>query len=348
MKQMKAMRLVLLMLGVVTVGCPPQTTNTSVVVVDSAGAPVAGAEVFLAKKNEAAKATLQGSTDAAGGFVFSPGLSSGDQLFARRRVYEHPSYRPDHGPGAGWVEHVYQTSRVVNDGGSVIDLTVTNPIGTQTLTVSPGNVLIGWHLVVSLDWDASEDEFGQLRTRFVDASDYLYNLTDGQFFIEQVEIADDAQLWGSAEIAFQVDAWVQPHSTSIAVSWEAPVPRPAPTSTWHRSAAMNSDRRARRRSFMNSVIWRWGYRTSTWASTPSARTIALRRGKAVRPTRTSAPSALAPRAPWTINSRAASCARRTMTVPTVRATGNRARAGTRLPRATATPAPELPPGIAGS
>ena len=215
MKPMKVMRLVLLVLGGAMAGCQPQTTNTSVLVLDSSGAPVAGAEVFLAKKNEVAKATLQGSTDAAGRFVFSPGLSSGDQLFARRRVYEHPSYRPDHGPGAGWVEHVYQTSRVVNDGGSVTDLTVTNPIGTQTLTVSPANVLIGWHLVVSLDWDASDDELDQLRTRFVDASQYLYNLTDGQFFIEQVEVADDAQLWGSAEIAFQVDAWVQPHSNSI-------------------------------------------------------------------------------------------------------------------------------------
>jgi len=108
---------------------------------------------------------------------------------------------------------VYQTSRIVNNDGSVTDLTVADPTATQTLTVSPNNALIGWHLVVSLDWDASEDEFDKLRTRFKEASNYLYNLTDGQFFIEQVDIADDAQLWGSAEIAFQVDTWVWPHTT---------------------------------------------------------------------------------------------------------------------------------------
>jgi len=111
--------------------------------------------------------------------------------------------------------HVYQTSRVVNNSGSVTDLTVTNPSATQTLTVSPLNALIGWHLVASLDWDASDAELTELVTRFNNASQYLYNATDGQFVIEQVEIADDAQLWGSAEIAFQVDSWVWPHTNAV-------------------------------------------------------------------------------------------------------------------------------------
>lgn len=215
MKLIKGIKLGLFLLGVLIAACTPQTRTTTVIVVDSSGAPVAGAEVFLATTNPATTLQLRGSTDASGQFVFSPGLSSGDQLYARRRVYEHPSFRPDHGPGAGWVEHVYQTSRVVNDNGSVTDFTVTNPIGTQTLTVSPNNVLIGWHLVASLDWDASDDELNQLATRFNNASQVLYNLTDGQFIIEEVELADDAQLWGSAEIAFQVDMWVWPHTNDI-------------------------------------------------------------------------------------------------------------------------------------
>jgi hypothetical protein len=211
MKSVRNMMLGCFLLGMVIGGCT-QPPATSVVVVDSSGAAVAGAEVFLARQNPASPFQLQGTTNASGSFIFSPALSSGDQLFARRRVYEHASYRPDHGPGSGWVEHVYQTSRIVNDNGSVTDLTVTNPTGTETLTVSPNNVLIGWHLVASLDWDASDDELADLRMRFTDASDYLYNLTDGQFLIEQVEIADDAQLWGSAEVAFQVDSWVWPHT----------------------------------------------------------------------------------------------------------------------------------------
>lgn len=45
--------------------------------------------------------------------------------------------------------------------------------------------------MASLDWDASDGELNQLATRFRDASQYLYNVSDGQFLIEQVEIADD-------------------------------------------------------------------------------------------------------------------------------------------------------------
>ena len=215
MRPVNRLLLGLLLLVTAICACRQPAFNTTVEVIDSSGAPVAGAEVFLAKQNPVTSFELQGSTDAAGRFVFASGLASGDQLFARRRVYEHSSWRPDHGPGSGWVERVYQTSRVVNDNGSVTDLTVTNPLGTQTLTVSPNNALIGWHLVASLDWDASDDELKELVTRFTNASQYLYDLTDGQFVIEQVEIADDAQLWGSSEISFQVDQGVWPHSNAI-------------------------------------------------------------------------------------------------------------------------------------
>jgi len=69
--------------------------------------------------------------------------------------------------------------------------------------------------LASLDWDASEGELSQLATRIQDASSYLYNVSDGQFFIEQVEIADDGQMWGSGEISFQVDAWVWPHTSQL-------------------------------------------------------------------------------------------------------------------------------------
>jgi hypothetical protein len=199
---MTTMRIVLILVSLSLVGC------TKVLVLDSSGAPVSGAEVFV-------NGQLRGTTNASGVYSIQPKLSGGEKLFARVRVFEQPSFRPDHGPGAGWVMHAYQTSRVVSSSGTVSDLTVSNPSATQTLTVSPGNALIGWHLVASLDWDASDAELANLLTRFNDASQFLYNVSDGQFVIEQVEIADDAQTWGSAEIAFQVDSWVWPHTNAL-------------------------------------------------------------------------------------------------------------------------------------
>lgn len=193
-------RTVLVLAGLV--GC----SSTLVEVRDDAGAPVAGADVFL-------NGLRQGVTDSAGQFAFPSLLANGDLLFARHQVYEHPSYRPDHGPGGGWVERVYQTSRTVEDDGTITDLQVSNPVGSHVLTLDPHQSLIGWHLVVSLSWDASEAELDELVLRFENASQYLYNLTDGQFVLEQVDLLDDGQQWNSAEITFDVDNTIRPHTT---------------------------------------------------------------------------------------------------------------------------------------
>ena len=204
---MKETKLVVLVISMLLAGCgpvPKPTPSSSVIVKDFNGAPVAGAQVFQ-------DGELKGTTDGSGQLFLTPAPSVGAKLFARRLMYTQPSYRP--GTSGGWVAHFYQTSVAVNNDGSVTDQTVTNPKNTQTLVLSPSNALIGWHLTASLDWDASDDEFKELKKRFSDASDYLYNLTDGQFFIEEVELADDAQLYMSAEITFKVDSSVWPHST---------------------------------------------------------------------------------------------------------------------------------------
>jgi hypothetical protein len=156
---------------------------------------------------------LVGSTDAAGRFEAPTALSAGDTLFARSQVFELPTARPFHGPNGGWAERVWQTSRTVRDDGGIDDFVVQNPAGTQVLTVDPDSALLGWHLVVSLDWDATEAEMIELEDRFHAASQYLFDLTDGQFFLAQVDLSDDAQQWSGAEIQFSADVTLWPHST---------------------------------------------------------------------------------------------------------------------------------------
>src|SRR5262249_42944257 len=96
-----------LMAACIGTGC-----TTNVIVVDSSGTPVPSAQIYL-------NGVLAGRTSNTGEFRFSPQLSAGDNLFARHLVYEHPSYRPDHGTGSGWVSRTYLTSRKVENTGSV-------------------------------------------------------------------------------------------------------------------------------------------------------------------------------------------------------------------------------------
>jgi hypothetical protein len=221
-------RVIATLATLVALGC-----TTTVIVRDKSGVPVSQADVYI---ND----SRAGATDASG--TLEVALNNGDHLFARKLMYEHPSYRHDHGAGQGWAMRAYQTSLVIQNDGSRVDSTVTDRSTTQTLHLDPHNALIGVHLVVSLYWDASQDELNALRDRFVSASEYLYNLTDGQFLIEQVELADDAQLWNSAEIQFQVDNTVLPFTTYTggflgSVGLQSPVIRMAPFSYIHSSQA---------------------------------------------------------------------------------------------------------------
>lgn len=165
-------------------------------VTDEFGANSAGAEVFV-------NGVRSGVTDAVGILNISPQLTTGNDLVARKLIIEHPSPHPHHAEGStqDWNYRVYNTSMKVNNNGSTLPFPVTNPIVTQELRLDRGNTLIGVHLLVSTEWDATPSELLSIRDdKLIPASQYLYNVTDGQFFIEQVELVDNSESWFDADV----------------------------------------------------------------------------------------------------------------------------------------------------
>ena len=200
--------------------------STKIIVHDKAGSAVSQADVYVGDARA-------GATDAAGTLTVS--MTGGLPVFARKLMYEHASYRGNHGPGQGWVMRAYQTSLAVQNDGSRTGAALAAAPATQAIALDPQNGLIGLHLVVSLEWDASQAELDELAARFGKASEYLYNLTDGQFLLEQVELGDDGQLWGSAEIVLVADNITRPFTSYPGgylgpVAFSAPVIKMAPFS----------------------------------------------------------------------------------------------------------------------
>jgi hypothetical protein len=190
--------------------------SSTVINVVKDGAPVQGATVW-------ADGVKLGDTDAAGSLT-TGSLKSGTRLVARSLIRTYTAYKNDHN---GWADHTYLTSRSIGDDGMAADFMVTNPIGTQVLTLDRRNVLVGLHWVVALDWDASAGDLATVVTDIQGASPFLYNATDGQFFVEQVEIGDDGTFWQSSDYHVHVDSSVWPHSTASggflgSVWWGAP------------------------------------------------------------------------------------------------------------------------------
>ena len=164
-------------------------THTPLLVIDENNIPARGAEIY-------ADGNLLGRTDQNGIFKAVPALREGTRVIARKFITESTAYRKHHSLGSfqDWKYRAYISNLAVNNDGTVSAYSVQvpqNPLAFQVVRVLRRNALIGLHLVVSLNWDASEEELTLIKERLVETSRILYNATEGQMLIEQADIVDD-------------------------------------------------------------------------------------------------------------------------------------------------------------
>jgi len=98
---------------------------------------------------------------------------------------------------------VYISNVAVQNSGGLTMSSVKlepNPLANQVLRVLKKNTLIGLHLVASTEWDASAAELQDIKSKVIRMSHFLYNATDGQILIEQVNLADDFTRWENSDI----------------------------------------------------------------------------------------------------------------------------------------------------
>jgi len=173
---------------------------------DEGGVDRSGARVYH-------EGVYVGDTGADGTLVVSDVMLD-DELAALYRVYEQPTDKDHHHLEGDddWAWHVYQTNVAMVGNGrpeffEVADLNV-----TPVLTVRRDRPLIGLHLVVSVEWDASDAYIEDLRRGLLSGSDYLYDLGDGQFFLETIEIYDNRERWSNADVRIHVSNSTWPNA----------------------------------------------------------------------------------------------------------------------------------------
>ena len=172
-------------------------TRTVIRVIDESNVRVQTARVY-------ANGEFLGLTDANGMFVVTPPLAAGTKLVARKLVAESSTYRDNHAQGSNqdWKFRVYTSNMNVNTDGSLSFHPVnyqSDPDAPQVIQVRRRNSLIGLHFVASFEWDASVAEMEIVKQKILETSKLLYNATDGQMFIEQAEVVDDAKFWQDAD-----------------------------------------------------------------------------------------------------------------------------------------------------
>ncbi len=180
--------------GTWSTGVLPTFTLIVITVVDEFNLPVVGANVFI-DANSIGITNQQGQINPAGM------LSGNEIIVARKLVYEQGSHLSNHSidSSQNWNYRVHLTNMEIDENG-VCHPNVIRSGAAITLPISKSNTLIGVNLILSIEWDATIEELRFFEELLRNCSAFLFNATDGQFFIEITQIFDMAfHFWGDAD-----------------------------------------------------------------------------------------------------------------------------------------------------
>ena len=189
------------------VGCGPSTVQVRVTqATATSDKGVKGANVYLNGQIVALPNGAPAETDDNGYLLLSQ-ARIGDQLVAVLPFEKQPSFRDAHDQ---WAYQPNLTSLSISrPDGAVSGRKITGP-GVQELRLQTPLVL--FNLVVSIEWNAQPDYMEQIKMAMQKASNYLYDVTDGQMAFGQVTIFDDGLHWDEADIQVLARNDVRPHS----------------------------------------------------------------------------------------------------------------------------------------
>ena len=91
----------------------------------------------------------------------------------------------------------------------------------QEITLSHATVM--FDLLVSVEWDADQQYLESLRDGFKLMSNYLYDVTDGQLYIDSVKIFDAKAYWDSSDVRIYASNMQWPNASTF--TWTSGAPR---------------------------------------------------------------------------------------------------------------------------
>lgn len=155
------------------------------------------------------------------GYLYVSAVTAGDELVARYRVAEFESRKGHHvwTGSQDWAYRVYITNVGLDGAGEAAPHQVVDPGTVQELVLRRDQAVVGAHILASVEWDASQAYLEEVREGLVEASRYLYDAGDGQFFWEAVEVVDDGLYWRDADIRIHASNAVWPTGNYSGI-WE--------------------------------------------------------------------------------------------------------------------------------
>ncbi|MBS1701897.1 MAG: hypothetical protein JST12_09570 [Armatimonadetes bacterium] len=160
---------------------------------DEIGRPQPNTDLFLNNVNI-------GHTNSAGQFTTLTPITSASQLIARSRIHEQDYYRSHHSDDStqNWNYRVYQTNvRIDNSGTAIPEFSVAGD--RVNVVVKKRQALFGLNLLYCIQMDEHPSDNAKWINLVMGVSQFLYNATDGQFFVDHVVFTKQSQNWDDSD-----------------------------------------------------------------------------------------------------------------------------------------------------
>ena len=168
------------------------------------GTPVAGVQVYTNTQDVGSPGTLLGTTNQ-NGILPLPRPEQNDYVIARSLVYTGTTSKGAHD---GWAYHVWLTDIDQQTDGTQTAYVITDTSKlTQTVTLKRDNAQIGLNIVGSFNYNATTDAIDSARDGLQSASQYLFDVTDGQMYYEKLALHEDNVNLRDADIQFMPSVW---------------------------------------------------------------------------------------------------------------------------------------------
>ncbi len=171
-------------------------------------APVEGAAIYQAGQLITESVGGSNLTNPAG-LARLENPTAGQAIVAIKPTKMQTTTRATHN---GWAYRTYLTSLNLDGEGTPQSDVIGEESGPQLITIRANDSLTLFNIVVSIEWDATEEYITMIEDSFHKASNYLYDVTDGQMAFEQVTIYDNAENWSDADFQFSTKNTVRPYA----------------------------------------------------------------------------------------------------------------------------------------
>jgi hypothetical protein len=169
--------------------------------------------IDLSKRSDPLSFIETQATDEKGLLHLSPDYYfPGMPIFIRITAEKKPAVKNNHFNNAENMYQVYVDNLIIDNSGK-IEAQLLERDSKDTTRTYLGHTSLGYNLVVSVEWLASYEYIINLVDALARVSNTLYDVTNGQVFIDYVSIYDNGKYWKDADIQIFADNGQWPEAT---------------------------------------------------------------------------------------------------------------------------------------